>query len=225
MTAGLLTWLDPSNLPPPGEAVTLWRDRSGRGNDARPISAARAVASAPAGGVDLPFVQGGGLTIEDSPSLRLGNDGFVLLVAARVLGAPPTCLFAKADGADRLLPKVLVLEMRLPDGAMEPSPHAQVNGLGVQSPRTGLADGHPHLFVLHRAGRSFTLRIDGVPEATVTAAPGGVDPDNDRPAVLGTCGRNALPLPAIKGLVLVRGSFDAAEVGRLERFWGRLLAR
>src|SRR6185312_10067017 len=98
--ANLVLLLWPSNLPPVGSTVSVWKDQSGQGNDAHALIPA-ALPTVIADGVHLDATQpGAGFVVVDNPTLDFASGDFAFVVVAGLSSdTTPLSLARKSDGA------------------------------------------------------------------------------------------------------------------------------
>ncbi|HVZ31022.1 MAG TPA: hypothetical protein VG963_01265, partial [Polyangiaceae bacterium] len=233
--AALSLWLDPSTLPPAGQELQSWPDRSGLGNDARgqlddplyPLlvqDEARSVTDAAlrrsvvlsGNWLSLPLPPG-------NPSLRFGSEEFLVLIAASVPAThqSDTYLYSASDalGELRLLLQPDCGGILLGDRPGAPNAPFYLTG---SSP--GLYDDQTRLYGLRRRAPSeIELRLNGGSDRRIDC----LDPTLDVAAedsafsAVGTTGILRAPSASrgrISAVLAFKGHLADDQVTAIEQF-------
>lgn len=233
--AALSLWLDPSALPPAGQELQSWPDRSGLGNDARrqlddplyPLlvqDEARTVTDAAlrrsvvltGNWLSLPQPPG-------NPSLRFGSEEFLVLVAASVPGnqRSDTYLYSASDalGELRLLLQPDCGGVLLGDRPGAPNAPFYLTGSSV-----GLYDDQTRLYGLHRRSpNEIEVRLNGSSDRAIDCLDPTLDVDAEDNAfsAVGTTGILRAPSASrgrISAVVAFKGHLADAQVTAIEQF-------
>ncbi len=233
--AALSLWLDPSALPPAGQALQSWPDRSGLGNDARrqlddplyPLlvqDEARTVADAAlrrsvvltGNWLSLPQPPG-------NPSLRFGSEEFLVLVAASVPSTQlsDTYLYSASDalGELRLLLQPDCGGVLLGDRPGAPNAPFYLTGSSI-----GLYDDQTRLYGLRRrSSNEIEVRLNGNSDRGIDCLDPALDVDGEDNAfsALGTTGILRAPSASrgrISAVVAFKGHLADAQVTAIEQF-------
>jgi hypothetical protein len=208
----------------PGEAVSVWRDRSGYSNDAlqpdkatAPTLALAALGSLPA----VRFADPSWMIVVDRLSMRWGKDDFVMLVVERsaatcVRCERPRLFFHKSEADEPWTGPQLYL--MAPDRQFR----AYVTrNQDAWSTRNDYEITVAHVFGLRRTASTIDLRVDGVPAGSLPAASVANVDAPGRNAYIGAHGIAGDQFQFegdIAALIAVRGSLADADLARLEQY-------
>jgi hypothetical protein len=233
--AALSLWLDPSELPPAGQELQDWRDRSGLANDARrqlddpsyPLlvqDEARSVADAAlrrsvvltGNWLSLPQPAG-------NPSLRFGSDEFLVLIAASVPATQlsDTYLYSASDALGELR---LLLQPDCGGVLLGDRPGAPNAPFYLTGRSAGLYDGQTRLYGLRRrAPNEIELRLNGSSDRGIDCLDPTLDvgAEDNAFSSVGTTGILRAPSASrarISAVVAFKGHLSDAQVTAIEQF-------
>jgi len=212
---GLVLWLDPTNLPPPQQAVPIWQDQSGQGNDAIAQDDAH-LPSAFAGGVALVQTCGAGFLVHAAPSLDFGAADFTVLVVASVGNVAATSFFMKVD-VSRVPNGQLWLRWVYSDALGADTLQGVVNTTTLTAGQAIPADS-PRLYVLRRANDTIELRTNGTSLGSVAITNPSVTTDSAADLYLGVLGLLGEDVGTMEAVVAVRGQIEDSDVSELESY-------
>ena len=216
----LLLW--PSNLPPVGSTVEVWRDQSGQHNDAYPIYPS-ALPHVIASGVKLDSNQAGsGFEVADSASLDFASGDFAVIVVAGLAGSNrDVAFFNKNDGAPGSTRKVS-LRFSL-SSVTTGGPRGYVNDLVLTSPRN-TSQPSVGVYNLRRRGDHVDLRLNGGVVIGADFMTPGSSTTNSQNVFLGTGSEVSNVADSMSAVIVVRGPISQTDLDNLESWLAMMFA-
>lgn len=215
----LLLW--PSNLPAVGDAVSIWADQSGHGNDAHAIYPSAPPHVTP-DGVHLDSTQlGSGFEIADSPSLDFASGDFTVIVLAGLASSNDSVvLFSKSDGA-RLNSRRVTLWWAL-SSPSSGRPQGSVNDVQLIAP-TDTTQPSVGVYGVRRQADHVELRLNGAVLIS-DDLPAGSATTSTQDIFLGTGSQVGAVADSIGGVIVVRGAIASDDLRSLESFLSLFVA-
>ena len=217
--AGLVLWLDSTNLGPVNSSVSIWCDQSGQQNDAYAIRDNDPLPMVIAGGgVLLPYgQQGGGLIVGDSPSLDLASDDFLVLVVAGFSHGQVFKTFFRKSNDSFTFPKQVILDwINLDTLGFRFSGHVDEATAVFDQPTP---PGTERLYGLRRVGDQIQVRVNGttISSDQVPVSTPGESITNAANLYLGASGdADDNTIDQLRAVVVVHGTLSDPDVGHLE---------
>jgi len=214
--ANLVLLLWPSNLPPVGSTVSLWKDQSGQGNDAHALVPA-ALPTVIADGVHLdPTEPGTGFVVVNTPSLDFSSGDFAVLVVAGLASATtPYSIIEKSDGA-RTNSRQIAIDWILSSAATG-RPHAAVDDTEILA-ATDVAQPSVATYTLYRSTDHVELHLNGTVLGSSDLPTPGLSTTNPDDVYIGVRSLFSSPVDSIEAVIALRGAIDATTLRQLELF-------
>jgi hypothetical protein len=217
--ANLVLLLWPSNLPPVGSTVSVWKDQSGQGNDAHALIPA-ALPTVIADGIHLDATQPGtGFVVVDSPTLDFASGDFALVVVAGLSSSTtPLSLARKSDGA-RTNSRRISIDWILSagDSAITGRPEGAIDDTLLPAnsdiPHPAVAD-----YTLYRSTDHVELHMNSTVLASADLPTPGLSTTNTDDLYVGVSGLAGAPADSIEAVIAVRGPIESAVLTQLELF-------
>jgi hypothetical protein len=216
----LLLW--PSNLPPVGSPVSVWKDQSGQGNDARALYPSAPPLVVP-NGVQLDSKQlGAGFLVANSPSLDFGSDDFAVIVVAGLSSATaPVSLFRKSDSA-RTNSRKIALYWAL-TSATTGEPQAEVDDVvvGTTTPAPQPSVG---AYAVQRMASHIELHFDGTVFGSTDLPASDISTTNAEDVFIGTGSFSAFTADSVEAVIVTRGPIGSSDLNSIEKFLRTMFA-
>jgi hypothetical protein len=216
--ANLVLLLWPSNLPPVGSTVSLWKDQSGQGNDAHaliPTAPPKAIPD----GVQLDSSQlGTGFVVVNSPSLDFGADDFAVIVVEGLSSSTtPVTLLRKSDQA-RTNKRQISIDWVLSPGAsaLTGHPEGAVDDTTIPA-AADIAQPSVTAYTLYRATNHVELRVNESVVASADLSP-DVSTSNSADVYIGTGTMFASAADSIEAVIAIRGTVGSTVLNQLDVF-------
>jgi len=222
--SGLVLWLDPSNLPTLKDAVTVWPDRSGQGNDAR-ASAMNVPPTSIMNGVAFAKDSfGAGFTVAAHPSLDFGTGDFLVLVLAAATDGTAGGFYIKTDNNVRTTSHQIVLRWTFDAALNAYQPQALVNDTALAPNAPVAAMAGMTLFGLRRVKNQIEIRVNGSPSGTAALIAPDTSTDDPNDLLLGQLGDVGPSIDSMRAVIAIRGPIDDSDLSGLEDFLAQLQA-
>jgi hypothetical protein len=214
--ANLVLLLWPSNLPPVGSPVDVWRDQSGHDNHAValfPTAPPHVIAN----GVQLDASQrGSGFVVANSPSLDFGSGDFAIIVVAGLAsGTTPVSFFRKSDGLRENSRQISLEWVR--SASNEGQLQAAVNDTPVVATRD-VRQPSVGAYALRRMTDYLELRVNEAVLGSADLPAAGMSTTNAQHVYLGVANMLGNPAESIEAVIAIRGAIDSAHLEELLAF-------
>jgi hypothetical protein len=215
----LVLWLDPDNLPPAGQPVEMWHDKSGRGHNAVPVVARALPISKGRDGVRFNRQVGGAaMKVLHVDDLDFSKGDFALLLVATVDNTADSCFLQKGDMAPVPLTSRVGLEWKFGGTGSTPRLLFQFN---VNHPLVIAPLVHERVYLIRatRQKDQLFLQLNGALDKKMAMPiPPQDSPVDYRPLLLGTCTDASSPVTDLKAVVILNGPLVSTDVEDLEQF-------
>ena len=210
----LLLW--PSNLPPVGSPVSVWKDQSGQGNDARALYPTAAPQVIP-NGVQLDQKQlGGGFLVANSASLDFGSGDFAVIVVAGLSSATtPVSLFRKSDSA-RTNSRQIAIDWVLISSSTG-APQGTVDDIVVTT-TTPVPQPSIGSYAIRRTTNHLELHFNGTVFGSADLPLSGISTTNAADVFVGTGSFSGSTADSVEAVIVMRGAVESFDLNSVERF-------
>lgn len=217
--ANLVLLLWPSNLPPVGSAVSVWKDQSGQGNDAYALDPSALPKVIPDGVHLDPSQFGTGFVVLDSSTLDFASGDFALVVVAGLSSATTPLSLARKSDVARTNSRKISIDWILSSGdaAITGRPEGAVDDTLLPAnsdvPHPAVAD-----YTLYRSTDHVELHMNSTVLASADLPTPGLSTTNTADLYIGVSGTLGPPADSIEAVIAIRGAINSTLLTQLELF-------